>query len=198
MTFVPLVLLLAQAPADPAPNPAAKAVSAHPVVALETSMGTIKIALHRDKAPQSVDNFLQYVRSGHYDGTIFHRVIPRFMAQAGGFDADMKQKPTRPPVRNEARNGLSNARGTIAMARTSLPHSATSQFFINHADNGNLDADQTPDGWGYCVFGKVTSGMDIVDQIATTETGPLPPFGRDVPVKTVAIKSVTVAEPAKK
>jgi cyclophilin family peptidyl-prolyl cis-trans isomerase len=168
-------------------------------ISMETSLGTIKLELYPDKAPETVANFVEYARAGFYNGLVFHRVIKGFMIQGGGYDETLKQRmPTRPPVRNEARNGLSNLRGTIAMARTSLPHSATSQFFINHADNGNLDADQTPDGWGYCVFGKVTAGLDVVDQIATTATGPLPPFGRDVPVKTVVIKSVTVAEPAKK
>ena len=168
MTFVPLVLFLAQTPAAAAPSPAPRAVPARPVVALETSMGTIKIALDRDKAPQTVDNFLQYVRSGHYDGTIFHRVIPRFMAQAGGFDADMKQKPTRPPVRNEAGNGLHNRRGTVAMARTNDPDSATAQFFINVKDN--LPLDRAPGNPGYTVFGEVVEGMDTVKKLEAAGT----------------------------
>jgi peptidyl-prolyl cis-trans isomerase A (cyclophilin A) len=194
MTFVPLVLLLAQAPADTAPSPAARAVPARPVVALQTSMGTIKIALHHDKAPQSVDNFLQYVRSGHYDGTIFHRVIPRFMAQAGGFDADMKQKPTRPPVRNEAGNGLHNGRGTVAMARTNDPDSATSQFFINVKDNPALD--RAPGNPGYAVFGEVVEGMDVVDKIVAVRTGSKGPYS-DVPVTPVVIQSAREADAAK-
>ena len=190
MTFVPLVLLLAQAPAAPAASPAPRAVPARPVVVLETSMGTLKIALDRDKAPQSVDNFLQYVRSGHYDGTIFHRVIPRFMAQAGGFDANMKQKPTRPPIRNEARNGLHNRRGTVAMARTSDPNSATAQFFINVKDNLGLDF--SPRDAGYAVFGEVVEGMAVVDKIVAVPTKP-----GDVPVTPVVIQSAREADAAK-
>ena len=166
-------------------------------VSMQTSLGTIKLELYPDKAPDTVANFVEYARAGHYDGLVFHRVIRGFMIQGGGYDEQMKQRATRAPVKNEAANGLSNLRGTIAMARTSLPHSATSQFFINHADNLNLDASQSQDGWGYCVFGKVSEGMDVVDKIATTETGALPPFGRDVPLKAVVIKSVTVLEPAK-
>ena len=167
-------------------------------VTMETSQGTIQLELYPDKAPATVANFVEYAKAGFYDGLVFHRVIRGFMIQGGGYDAQYRTSATREPIKNEARNGLSNVRGTIAMARTSAPHSATSQFFINHADNTNLDASQPPDGWGYCVFGKVTAGMDVVDKIATTPTGPIPPFGRDVPLTPVVIKSVTVAEPAPK
>jgi cyclophilin family peptidyl-prolyl cis-trans isomerase len=156
-------------------------------VTLETSLGTIKLELNADKAPKTVANFVTYAKAGHYDGSVFHRVIKGFMVQGGGYDEKMVLRPTRAPVENEAKNGLSNARGTIAMARTSAPHSATSQFFINHVDNGRLDAAQSPDGWGYCVFGKVTEGMDVVDKIAATPTG-----AGDVPATAIVIKSVTV------
>lgn len=165
-------------------------------IAMETSLGTIKLELDPDKAPKTVANFVQYTKDGHYDGLVFHRVIRGFMIQGGGYDEGFAQRKTRAPIENEARNGLSNARGTIAMARTSAPHSATSQFFINHADNPNLDAAQSPDGWGYAVFGKVTEGMDVVDKIATAPTGAAAPFGRDVPKTTVVIKKVTVIEAA--
>ncbi len=167
-------------------------------VTLETSLGTIKLELYADKAPKTVANFVAYAKAGHYNGLVFHRIIKGFMIQGGGYDEKMSQRDTRAPVENEARNCPSNARGTIAMARTSAPHSATSQFFINHADNGRLDAAQSPDGWGYCAFGKVTEGMDVVDKIAAAQTGSLPPFGRDVPLANIVIKSVTVQEAAKK
>ena len=166
-------------------------------VTLETSLGAIQLELDADKAPASVANFVQYAKDGHYDGLVFHRVIKGFMIQGGGFDESFRQRKTRAPIKNEAANGLKNKRGTVAMARTGDPHSASSQFFINHADNGFLDH-PGQDGWGYAVFGKVTAGMDVVDKIATTPTGSTPPFGRDVPVKAVVIKKVTVAEPAKK
>jgi peptidyl-prolyl cis-trans isomerase A (cyclophilin A) len=195
MTLVPLVFLLAQAPASPAVSPAPRAVPARPVVVLETTLGRIKIALDRDKAPLSADNFLQYVHSGHYDGTIFHRVIPGFMAQGGGFDADMKQKPTRPPVRNEARNGLHNRRGTVSMARTNDPDSATSQFFINVKDNTALD--YGPRNPGYTVFGEVVEGMDVVDRIVAVPTTTRPPGYADVPRTPVVIQSAREAGAAK-
>jgi len=159
-------------------------------VTLETSLGTIKLELDADKAPLTVANFVAYAKAGHYNGTVFHRVIKGFMIQGGGYDERMSQRGTQTPVKNEAKNGLKNARGSIAMARTGDPHSATAQFFINHKDNGFLDY-PGQDGWGYCVFGKVTDGMDVVDKIAATETGNRPPFGRDVPLKAVVIKSVT-------
>lgn len=174
------------------------AIGATVNVTLETSLGAIKLELYPDKAPVTVANFVRYAKDGHYNGLVFHRVIRGFMIQGGGYDEQYRQRATREPIENEARNGLSNLRGTIAMARTSAPHSATSQFFINHADNPNLDASQSPDGWGYCVFGKVTQGMDVVDKIATTPTGAVAPFGRDVPLKPVVIKSVTVADVPKK
>ena len=162
-------------------------------ISLETSLGTIQLELYADKAPASVANFVQYAKAGHYDGAVFHRVIKGFMIQGGGYDERYAQRPTRAPIQNEAKNGLKNARGTIAMARTGDPHSATAQFFINHGDNDFLDYPGR-DGWGYAVFGKVTAGMDVVDLIAATPTGPIPPFGRDVPLKPVVIKKVTVTE----
>ena len=144
-----------------------------PMILMKTSKGDIKIELFADKAPISVKNFLQYVDEKHYNGTIFHRVINGFMIQGGGFTASMAQKPTKAPIKNEATNGLKNKRGTIAMARTSDINSATSQFFINVADNGFLDHQApNPQGFGYCVFGKVVEGMDVVDQIKGVKTGP--------------------------
>jgi cyclophilin family peptidyl-prolyl cis-trans isomerase len=166
-------------------------------VTLETSLGTIKLELDADKAPLTVTNFVHYAKAGFYEGLTFHRVIKDFMIQGGGYDARYEEKGgKKPPIQNEAANGLKNARGTIAMARTGDPHSATSQFFINHGDNAFLDYPGR-DGWGYTVFGKVTEGMDVVDKIAATPTGPLPPFGRDVPMTPVLIKSVKVEEPAR-
>jgi peptidyl-prolyl cis-trans isomerase B (cyclophilin B) len=166
------------------------------LILLVTTLGNITIELDQSKAPQSVDNFVQYVNEGHYNGTQFHRVIDGFMVQGGGFTADMKQKPTRAPVPNEADNGLKNVRGTVAMARTGDPHSATAQFFINTVNNGFLDHKaKTQQGWGYTVIGRVTEGMDVVDRISKTRTGtkmvqghPLP----DVPVETVLIKEARV------
>lgn len=166
------------------------AMAANPQVALKTSEGTIVVELDAEKAPKSTQNFLQYVADKHYDGSVFHRVIPNFMVQGGGFTPDMKQKPTRAPIENEARNGLRNARGTLAMARTSNPNSATAQFFINHKDNVFLDF-PGQDGWGYAVFGKVVSGMEVVDQIARVPTGRVGPFS-DVPQKPVLIESATL------
>ena len=163
-------------------------------ISMETSLGTITLELDADKAPDTVANFVQYVKAGHYDGSVFHRVIKGFMIQGGGYDERYTQRPTRAPIENEAKNGLKNARGTIAMARTGDPHSATAQFFINHGDNDFLDYPGR-DGWGYAVFGKVTAGMDVVDTIAATPTGAIAPFGRDVPLKPVLIKKVTVAAP---
>jgi peptidyl-prolyl cis-trans isomerase B (cyclophilin B) len=162
-------------------------------VIMETSKGTITLELDADKAPLTVENFLNYVKDEFYDGTIFHRVIPNFMIQGGGFMPGMVQKATQNPIQNEAANGLPNERGSIAMARTNDPHSATSQFFINHNDNGFLNH-TAPDGqgWGYCVFGKVTEGMDVVDAIAGVATGNASGHG-DVPVDTITIEKVTVA-----
>lgn len=168
---------------------------AHPRVLMQTSMGDITIELYPDKAPKSVANFLQYADDGFYNGTIFHRVIDGFMIQGGGFTPDMEKKTTRAPIMNEADNGLRNTIGTLAMARTMEPHSATSQFFINVAMNSNLDfREKTPRGWGYAVFGRVVKGMDVVKAIksvATTRMG----MYRDVPVKPIIIKKVSrVAE----
>jgi peptidyl-prolyl cis-trans isomerase B (cyclophilin B) len=163
-------------------------------VNMETSAGTIKLELDGNKAPQSVENFVAYAKDGHYDGTIFHRVIAGFMIQGGGFDADMKQKPTKPPIKNEADNGLKNADGTIAMARTNDPHSATAQFFINVKDNGFLDhTSPSPQGWGYAVFGKVVDGMDVVRSIEQVKTGTHGGHG-DVPNESIVINKVTVEE----
>jgi peptidyl-prolyl cis-trans isomerase A (cyclophilin A) len=156
-------------------------------VRLATTAGDIVVELDPAKAPKSVANFLEYVKAGHYDGTIFHRVIENFMIQGGGMTADMKEKPTRASIPLESRNGLTNQRGTIAMARTSDPNSATSQFFINVKDNAFLNQPQAKDGNGYAVFGKVISGMDVVDKIKAVPTGP-----GDVPVKPVTIKQATV------
>lgn len=167
--------------------------AANPVVIMETSAGTIKIELYPDKAPTTVKNFLQYVDDKFYDGTVFHRVISDFMIQGGGFEAGMKEKKTREPIKNESSNGLSNSRGTIAMARTNVPDSATAQFYINVKDNAALDKAKARDGVGYCVFGKVTEGMDIVDKIKEVRTGNKAGH-QDVPVEDVVIKSVKRAE----
>lgn len=160
-------------------------------VKITTNQGDIVVQLDAAKAPKTVDNFLQYVKAGHYSGTIFHRVIDGFMIQGGGMTPDMKEKPTRAPIPLESRNGLSNTRGTIAMARTNVPDSATAQFFINVKDNGFLDAARSPDGNGYAVFGKVVQGMDVVDKIRKVETGQKGPHG-DVPLQPVIIKSATI------
>jgi cyclophilin family peptidyl-prolyl cis-trans isomerase len=158
---------------------------------LETDFGTVKIVLDPDKAPKTVDNFLKYVDKRHFDGTIFHRVIPGFMAQGGGFDARYEKKSTNTPVENEADNGLKNKRGTLAMARTSDPHSATAQFFVNVADNAFLDhSAKTQTGWGYTVFGRVTSGMEVIDKIVSVKTGAQGPFQKDAPMTPIAIKSL--------
>jgi cyclophilin family peptidyl-prolyl cis-trans isomerase len=161
-------------------------------VTMSTSAGDIIIQLEDERAPQSVQNFLQYVDDGYYSNTLFHRVIEGFMIQGGGFTANYQKKSTRKPVSNEAYNGLRNDRYTIAMARTNAPHSATSQFFINSENNRNLNhTDTTQRGWGYTVFGKVVEGTDIVDSISRVRTGPGGPFSRDAPVKQVVILSVT-------
>ena len=161
-------------------------------VTMETSMGTITLELDDAKAPETVANFVQYAKDGHYDGTIFHRVIDGFMIQGGGFTKDMNQKETREPIRNEAMNGLKNLRGTIAMARTMVVDSATSQFFINLVDNEFLDFQSpTPQGFGYAVFGKVTDGMEVVDQIAKVKTGFAGPH-QNVPEEAIVIKKVVV------
>jgi len=156
---------------------------------VETSMGTIKVELFEDKAPITVKNFLKYAEDKHYDNTIFHRVISDFMIQGGGFEAGMNEKKTREAIKNESNNGLSNLRGTIAMARTRDPNSATAQFYINVKDNTGLDKANAGDGVGYCVFGKVTEGMDVVDKIKAVKTGNKGGHS-DVPVEDVVIKSV--------
>ena len=184
----PALFLLATLIADaPAAKPAA------PVkVKLETNKGAIVLELDAAKAPKTVENFLQYVRDGHYDGTVFHRVIPGFMIQGGGFTADMGQKPTRESIQNEADNGLRNSRGTVAMARTNDPHSASAQFFINLVDNAFLNhTGKTMQGWGYAVFGKVTSGMEVVDAIAKVKTGNQGPY-QNVPVEPVVVTKATI------
>ena len=162
------------------------------MIKMKTSMGEMTIELDHDKAPVTSANFEQYAKEGFYDGTIFHRVIDGFMIQGGGFEPGMKQKTTREPIENEAENGLRNDRGTIAMARTQDPHSATSQFFINIFDNNSLNhTAPTPQGWGYCVFGKVVDGIEVVDAIRDVETG-RHGMHADVPVEDVLIESVTV------
>ena len=162
------------------------------MVKLHTNFGVITLGLDADKAPDTVANFLQYVRDGHYDGTLFHRVIDGFMIQGGGFTSDMQQKRTRAPIQNEAHNGLKNTAYSIAMARTPDPHSATAQFFINVADNGFLDHVQpTAQGFGYCVFGKVTEGQDVVDRIKKVPTG-IRAAHQDVPVEDVVIERAEV------
>jgi len=159
-------------------------------VLLTTNYGTIKLELDAEKAPKTVENFLAYVRSGHYDGTIFHRVIDGFMIQGGGFEPGMKQKPTNEPIENEAKNGLKNEPYTIAMARTSAPHSASAQFFINVKNNSFLDY-PGQDGWGYCVFGKVAEGTDVVDKIKSVKTTRAGGHS-DVPVENVVIEKAEV------
>jgi|KBSMisStaDraftv2_1062788.scaffolds.fasta_scaffold410981_1 peptidyl-prolyl cis-trans isomerase A (cyclophilin A)/peptidyl-prolyl cis-trans isomerase B (cyclophilin B) len=201
------------APAKPAAKAAAKTVAPKPAakvpakaeakaeattdaqapskVLLKTSLGDITLELYPDKAPKSVENFLTYVKLGFYDGTVFHRVIAGFMIQGGGFTPDLRQKKTRAPVVNESKNGLSNLRGTLAMARTADPNSATAQFFINTVDNPRLDyaGDANP---GYCVFGKVVAGLDVVDKIRAVPTGAQGPFPSDVPTTTVTIEKATL------
>ena len=172
--------------------------AADPQVEMKTSLGTIVLELYPDKAPLTVENFLQYVKDGHYDGTIVHRVIPGFMIQGGGFTPGFSQKPTRKPVKNEADNGLRNTVGTLAMARTADPHSATAQIFINVADNRSLDFRfPTQDGYGYCVFGKVVKGTNVVERIAKVATGAGPAPHRDVPLKPVIIENARLLAPAK-
>ena len=168
----------------------ASVAASAPQVLLKTSMGDITLELNPDKAPKSVANFVDYVQAGHYDHTIFHRVIRGFMIQGGGFDAEMQQKPTRAPIQNEAKNGLHNTAYTVSMARTAAPHSASAQFFINVADNAGLDY-PGQDGWGYAVFGKVIKGFDVVDRIREVKTGRHGMYS-DVPVTPVVIESATV------
>jgi peptidyl-prolyl cis-trans isomerase A (cyclophilin A)/peptidyl-prolyl cis-trans isomerase B (cyclophilin B) len=190
--FKPLVMLSAIAAAN-------GAAAADPQVDIKTSHGTLRVELYAGKAPKTVASFLQYVRDGHFDGTIFHRVIDGFMIQGGGFDKSYNQKKTRDSIENEAANGLKNDLGTIAMARTSAPHSASSQFFINLKNNDFLNyTSPDPRGHGYAVFGKVVSGMDVVMKIGKLKTGSGGPFPTDAPQEMVAIEAVTVVEAAKK
>ena len=184
-------------PAAPAAKPAETpkgniaAPASNPKAVLHTNMGDITIELYPDKAPKTVDNFEQYVKDGFYNGTVFHRVIPTFMIQGGGFDERLEKKPTKAPIQNEADNGLKNTRGTVAMARTSEPHSATAQFFVNVVDNAFLDHQgKDPQGWGYAVFGRVTEGMDVVDKIKGVTTGSAGPFAKDAPADPVVIEYV--------
>ena len=184
-----LLAFLLQTPVPPAPPQPAPG---NPVVVIETSAGTVTAELYKDRAPVSVENFLQYVRDGHYVGTIWHRVVPGFMVQGGGYTADLVEKGTRPPIQNEATNGLSNRRGTLAMARLQSARSATAQFYINLANNAMLDhRGYSPGDFGYAVFGRVLEGMDVVDRIAVVKTATKD--GMDnVPVEPVVIKSVTL------
>jgi peptidyl-prolyl cis-trans isomerase B (cyclophilin B) len=162
------------------------------MVELHTNHGVIKLELDAEKAPKTVENFLSYVKNGHYDNTVFHRVIDGFMIQGGGFEPGMNQKPTAAPINNEANNGLKNDNGTVAMARTNDPHSATAQFFINVKDNDFLNhSSPTPQGWGYTVFGKVVDGMDVVEKIKKVRTGSKG-FHQDVPVDDVVIEKAVV------
>jgi peptidyl-prolyl cis-trans isomerase B (cyclophilin B) len=178
------------------------ALAANPQVELDTTAGKIRVELYPDAAPKSVANFLDYVKAKHYDGTQFHRVIAGFMIQGGGFTTDFKQKPTKPPIPIEseqsAKAGLLNVPGTLAMARTSDPNSATSQFFINVADNKRLNfREASPQGYGYTVFGKVVAGMDVVDRIAKAPTGAGGPFPTDVPTEKVVINKAVVVDAPK-
>ncbi len=188
--WIPFVMLSAAGAVD---GTVSNAAAADPQVDIKTSQGTIRLELYAAKAPKSVENFLQYVKEGHYNGTVFHRVIKNFMIQGGGFDKDMRQKPTRGQIKNESTNGLLNDIGTVAMARTSVRDSATSQFFINTKNNDFLNySGETPQGHGYAVFGKVVSGMDIVMKIDGSPTGP-----GDVPREQVVIESISLVEAKK-
>ncbi len=183
--LIPFVMLSMAGAVDSA---ASHAASADPQVDIKTNEGTIRLELYAAKAPRSVENFLQYVKEGHYNGTVFHRVIKDFMVQGGGFDKDMRQKPTRAQIKNESTNGLKNDIGTVAMARTSVRDSATSQFFISTKNNDFLNySGETPQGYGYAVFGKVVSGMDVVMKIGNSATG-----AGDVPKSQVVIESISV------
>jgi len=195
VTLIPLLMLMlfVQTPQTPAAVPATQAPATlepapgNPVAVISTSMGDIRVELFKDKAPVSVENFLQYVSEGFYPGTIFHRVVRGFVVQGGGYSADMKEKPTHPPIQNEATNGLRNTRGSLAMARTQALRSATSQFYINVADNAALDhKGYAPQDFGYAVFGRVLSGMEVADAIAAVATK------TENPLQPVTIKAVTV------
>jgi cyclophilin family peptidyl-prolyl cis-trans isomerase len=188
-----LVVLVSISASTIAPLSTVQADEISPKVRIQTNLGDIVVELNKEKAPQTVANFLSYVNDGFYNGTVFHRVIDGFMIQGGGFTEDLQQKATKSPIQNEADNGLKNDRGTIAMARTNNPNSATAQFFINVVNNDFLNhRNKTTRGWGYTVFGKVVQGMDVVDSIRKTPTGPSGPFRKDVPKTPVVIQSVTV------
>ncbi|MDB5904176.1 MAG: Peptidylprolyl isomerase [Betaproteobacteria bacterium] len=179
---------------------AAAAPAANPQVEVRTNMGSFTLELYPENAPNTVQNFLQYVKDGHYNGTIFHRVMPGFMIQGGGFDQKFEEKPTRPPIKNEAGNGLRNGVGMVSMARTKDPHSASAQFFINVAENPTLDFKApTQEGYGYTPFGKVIKGMDVVERITAVPTGPGKPPHQDVPRKPVVIERIQLvgANPSK-
>ncbi|MGE0640758.1 MAG: peptidylprolyl isomerase [Thermoanaerobaculia bacterium] len=199
MSLAMLLMTAALIGSDPAPanatasgSDAASAKSTATRVAFETSMGRFVVEVDSAKAPKSAANFVNYAKAGFYDNTIFHRVIPGFMVQGGGFTADMKQKATEAPIPNEADNGLKNKRGTLAMARTMDPNSATAQFFVNLVDNAFLDhTGKNPRGWGYAVFGHVVEGMEVIDKIAAVKTGNRGQFA-DVPVETVTITKATI------
>jgi peptidyl-prolyl cis-trans isomerase B (cyclophilin B) len=176
---------------------AAAAPAANPQVEVRTNMGSFTLELYPENAPNTVQNFLQYVKDGHYNGTIFHRVMPGFMIQGGGFDQKFDEKPTRPPIKNEAGNGLRNGVGMVSMARTKDPHSASAQFFINVAENPTLDFKApTPEGYGYTPFGKVVKGMDVVERITKVATGPGKPPHQDVPRKPVVIERMQLVDSA--
>lgn len=168
-----------------------KKLEGKPVVILDTSLGVIEIELDAEKAPISAQNFVDYVEAKHYDGLVFHRVIPNFMIQGGGYDPNFKERATKPAIKNESSNGLKNDRGTVAMARTSAPNSATAQFFINVRNNDFLNKDRSQDGVGYAVFGKVTVGLDVVDKIKEVQTGSKGPHS-DVPLTPVVIKTARI------
>ncbi len=188
--FLLCACLAAALPA--AANAAPQSKQGNPMVTMTTNYGTVQIEIFEDQAPGTARNFLDYVRDGFYDGLIFHRVIPNFMIQGGGFEPGMKQKSNKAPIQNEADNGLKNTRGTLSMARTGDPHSATSQFFINLKDNDFLDhTGKNARGWGYAVFGQVVSGMEVVDQIAAVETGSSGPY-QDVPRADVVITKMSL------
>lgn len=178
--LIPLVVVAADAPANPT------------LVLLHTTDGDIYLEMTAANSPKTVANFVQYVQDGQYDGLIFHRIIPGFMAQGGGYTADFKERETREPIENESKNGLMNTRGTIAMARTNDPHSASAQWFINLVDNPRLDGKDYK--WGYAVFGKVVRGMDVVDAMAEIPTGPAGPFQSDVPFRPIVIKKASIVD----
>lgn len=174
----------------------AEVLAQNPRVLLETSMGDLEVELYQKEAPKTVENFLSYVKKGHYDGTIFHRIIPNFVVQGGGLDPNMKERPTDDPIQNESSNGLKNEKMTLSMARTRAPHSATSQFYINLTYNSDLDKSKAMDRFGYCVFGKVIKGEDIVEKMAMSKRGTKGPHA-DVPVEPIVLKKATILEPSK-